>query len=185
MPTDLNLYLLNFLGIGIFLTAGLAMIQRNMVRAGFTLIGALGAIALLFFVLGAELVALTQILVYAVGITLVVIFAIMLLSGSIEESSDKQADFGKEFLACTAAFAVFATFVAFFMSALNFGKLQILETFTALQRQSSGIGLDNIQGKFFLLGQGFIERHLIAFELVSVLLLVAFVAAIVISGRKT
>jgi NAD(P)H-quinone oxidoreductase subunit 6 len=52
--------------------------DRVIIRAGFLLIGLFGAVSGLFMLLQAGFLALAQIMIYAVGITLVVVIALML-----------------------------------------------------------------------------------------------------------
>src|SRR4051812_28220205 len=52
--------------------------DRVIIRSGFLLIGLFGAVSGLFMLLQAGFLALAQIMIYAVGITLVVVIALML-----------------------------------------------------------------------------------------------------------
>jgi NADH:ubiquinone oxidoreductase subunit 6 (subunit J) len=178
----------------IFVTAILVVVQSNLVRAGFTLIGCFGAIALLFFALGAELVAVSQILIYAVGITLVVLFAIMLLAGSSDETvQEANAEFSfKQSLVNGAHFLIpFLTFILISYSLIGLSsslnqvsgipqsRLQALTQYVSIGREKASImpSLERI-------GEVLLSEQVLAFELVSVLLLIAFVSAIVLSKRN-
>ena len=54
--------------------------EKSIVRAGFSLIICFGAVAGTYFALKAPFVGASQILIYAVGIMLVIVFALMLTS---------------------------------------------------------------------------------------------------------
>ena len=54
------------------------ILDRDIIRSGFLLIGVFGAISGLFLILQAQFIAMAQIMIYAVGITLVVVIALML-----------------------------------------------------------------------------------------------------------
>src|SRR5438874_2331391 len=58
--------------------------DRNIIRSGFLLIGVFGVIAGLFLLLQAQFLALAQIMIYGVGITLVVVIALMLTNPKLE-----------------------------------------------------------------------------------------------------
>jgi NAD(P)H-quinone oxidoreductase subunit 6 len=58
--------------------------DRAIIRSGFLLIGVFGTISGIFLLLNAQFLALAQIMIYAVGITLVVVIALMLTNPRLE-----------------------------------------------------------------------------------------------------
>src|SRR5262249_52811164 len=66
----------------------LVVTSAHLVRAGFYLVASLGAIAGLFLVLGAELVAWVQVLVYVGAVVVLLLFAVMLTRAPIGPSRD-------------------------------------------------------------------------------------------------
>jgi NADH:ubiquinone oxidoreductase subunit 6 (subunit J) len=66
----------------------LVVTSTHLVRAGFYLVVSLGAIAGLYLVLGAELVAWVQILVYVGAVVVLLLFAVMLTRAPIGPSKD-------------------------------------------------------------------------------------------------
>ncbi len=70
-------------GSGVFVVT-----SAHLVRAGFYLVVSLGAIAGLYLVLGAELVAWVQILVYVGAVVVLLLFAVMLTRAPIGPSKD-------------------------------------------------------------------------------------------------
>jgi len=63
------------------------LIDRNIIRAGFILIGVFGCISVLFLLLQAQFLAMAQMMIYAVGITLVVVIALMLTNRILNTSA--------------------------------------------------------------------------------------------------
>jgi NADH:ubiquinone oxidoreductase subunit 6 (subunit J) len=176
----------------VLLTALAVVVQKNLVRAGFTLIGCFGAIALLYFVLGAELVAASQILIYAVGITLVVIFAIMLLTGSMDNAEEPKEIIESQFQSFFRPLATFLIpFSLFLTMAISFIGLAYYPPFRL--RVKDFVGYAQIQKDYLgatsnpsivEIGNRMLSEQLLPFELISILLLIAFVASIAIA-RKT
>jgi len=58
--------------------------DRAIIRSGFLLIGVFGTISGIFLLLQAQFLALAQVMIYAVGITLVVVIALMLTNPRLE-----------------------------------------------------------------------------------------------------
>ncbi|MDX1918027.1 MAG: NADH-quinone oxidoreductase subunit J [Candidatus Caenarcaniphilales bacterium] len=174
----------------ILATALAVVTQNNLVRAGFLLAGCFAAIAFLFFALGAELVAASQILIYAVGITLVVIFAIMLLSGSMDNAEEiepnQEIDKFNHSIAYLISLGLFMCLAVALMG-LPSGAPQ-LQTQNLIDTMVTYIGANRSElfhaEQITNIGRILFSEQILAFELVSVLLLVAFVGAIVLSKRK-
>ncbi len=82
---DALLIALGILAIG---SAALVVTSRHLVRAGLYLVISLGATAGLYLVLGAELVAWVQILVYVGAVVVLLLFAVMLTRAPIGPSDD-------------------------------------------------------------------------------------------------
>ncbi|QVL33248.1 NADH-quinone oxidoreductase subunit J [Telmatocola sphagniphila] len=78
MTTEAFLFWLLASVIG-FTSAGLVLSQ-NIVRCAIWLLGSLFGIALLYFLLGAEFVGATQLIIYVGGTMVLVVFAVMLTS---------------------------------------------------------------------------------------------------------
>jgi NADH:ubiquinone oxidoreductase subunit 6 (subunit J) len=208
------------------------------------LIGCFGAIALLYFSLGAELVAASQILIYAVGITLVVIFAIMLLAGTLDNAEEpkeddlNQKEFASSFhkifsivlllaslvltrfafalgniwiiiiglgLAFGAFVYIHKVFPYFFRFALPFfsfilmsysfiglssaltpsppfppARVNALIQYIEIARQKTPFMPNSLE----MIGNVLLSEQVLAFELVSVLLLIAFIGAILLSKKQ-
>jgi len=181
------------LALLVFSAALAVVIQRNLVRAGFTLIACFGALALVYFRLGAQLVAVSQILIYAVGIALIVIFAIMLLSGTRDDAEESSNEAKCRWINKAVAFAFSAlTFSLMSYSFIGLSpawsaappfpkpRIEQLLDYVNLVRESLPLG-----PQMELLGKVLMSEQILAFELVSVLLLIAFISAIVLSRRSS
>src|SRR5579883_1841405 len=81
---DFLFYLLAVMAIPMALGV---LFDRTIIRSGFLLIGVFGSICGLFLVLQAQFLALAQLMIYAVGITLVVVIALMLTNPKLEKEA--------------------------------------------------------------------------------------------------
>ena len=73
-----------FLAIAMIPLAFGVIFDRSIIRSGFILIGVFGTISGIFLILEAQFLAMAQIMIYAVGITLVVVIALMLTNPKME-----------------------------------------------------------------------------------------------------
>lgn len=172
------------LALVIVLTSLGMLFNPNLVRAGFLLIASLAGIAGIYFMLSANFVAISQILIYAVGITLVIVFAIMLCSlkdeaGKLVPDEDTPPATPRKILAGIASIASFVllSYVIFSqdwsrISAASYGDIhqkvipEISSQYTA-----------NI-------GRLMMSDYILPFELVSVLLLVVLLGVVILSKKK-
>lgn len=158
---------------------------NNLVRAGFLLIGAFCAIAGIYFLLSANFVAVSQVLIYAVGIVLVIIFAVMLCSLK-EKASDVTDDENidrvdintRKVLALIVSTGFFALMVKIISSQdwSAIAKLNGANYHLANLSQITSLYTPRI-------GQLMLSDYVIAFELVSVLLLIVLVGVIILSKK--
>lgn len=150
-----------------FITLPLAygvLLDRNIIRSGFVLIGVFGGIAGLFLLLQAQFIALAQLMIYAVGITLVVVIALMLTNPQLEyeKSSDLPQQKGPAFLTCGLVFAVL--------------YMSILSEAWPLQN-----AVPSIQDNINVLGLGLLKDYALPFEFASILLLAALIGAVMLA----
>ena len=141
------------------------ILEVNIVRAGFSLVICFGAVAGTYFALHAPFVGASQILIYAVGITLVIVFALMLTSQKQSMAYVKN-ELVKSILSAAVSLGIFFSFTGI----LTGNKWDLKQVFTC-PRNTEIIGLK-------LLGD-----YILPFELISVLLLVALIGAIVIAKK--
>lgn len=145
--------------------AVLAVTSRHVVHAALWLVVALGALAGVYLALGAEVVALVQLLVYVGAVVVLVLFALMLTRAPIGVRPDLDAAPGRRVAAAVSGLAV---------AALLGGTL-------ALAVGDSGVTPDLARGRARPLGEAVFGGWLLPFELLSVLLLAALVAALAVS----
>ncbi|MCB9892197.1 MAG: NADH-quinone oxidoreductase subunit J [Planctomycetes bacterium] len=149
--------------------ATLAVLQRNMVRAIFGLAIALLGVALAFLELGSPFVAAMEVLIYIGGITVAMVFAIML---SAEGRIAVEASIWRRLVSAVLAAAFFAG-VAYAITSSEFGKAPIVP--------------DDVHKELWsveTLGRDLLDRFNVVFELLSIVLLVAILGAIAIATRE-
>lgn len=145
----------------------LAVTSRHVVHAALWLVLALGSLAGVYLVLAAEVVALVQVLVYVGAVVVLVLFALMLTRAPIGVRADLDAAPGRRRVAAVAGLAT---------SALIGGTL--LAAIGSTAEVPAGDGTASALGSAIFTG------WVLPFELLSVLLLAALVAAIAISRGR-
>jgi NADH-quinone oxidoreductase subunit J/NAD(P)H-quinone oxidoreductase subunit 6 len=139
----------------------LVVTTRHLVRAGLWLVVTLAAVAGAYLVLGAELVAWVQVLLYVGAVVVLLLFAVMLTRAPIGASDDLDRPRGPGLLIGGGAGLGLA---ALFVAAYGWTRVPRPPTGTAE-----------------LLGAQIFSAWVLPFEVVGVLLLAALVGAIVIS----
>jgi NADH-quinone oxidoreductase subunit J/NAD(P)H-quinone oxidoreductase subunit 6 len=142
-------------------SAALVVVTDQLVRAGLYLVVCLGAVAGLYLVLGAELVAWVQVLIYVGAVVVLLLFAVMLTRAPIGASADLDRPGGPALLVGGGAGLGLG---ALFVDAYRWSTVDIVAPGTA-----GRLGADIFAG------------WVLPFELLSVLLLAALVGAIVVS----
>jgi NADH-quinone oxidoreductase subunit J len=172
-------------GIAVICSLGM-ILYPNLIRAGFLLIGAFTAIAGLYFTLSANFVAVSQILIYAVGIVLVIIFAIMLCSLK-ETASDVVRDEDTEIgdIKSRRLIGLFISSAFFFLmvALINSQNWDLIAHTTKADQLLGSVGILSKQYTTKI-GAFMLSDYLIAFELVSVLLLIVLVGVIILSKKN-
>ncbi len=159
------------LGLGIMVVSA-----RSAVHSVVFLVVNFLLVAVLYVILGAEFVAVIQVLVYAGGIVVLYLFVVMLvnLKREPEQFSDPRR-LGK--LGTLLAGAVLAQVIGIAVYSSARG--------TTTQAVTGGLGSDTpfLTGNTEQLGWVLYTSYLIPFELASMLLLVAMVGAIVLAKK--
>lgn len=143
----------------------LAVTSRQLVHAALWLVVALGALAGVYLTLGAEVVALVQLLVYVGAVVVLVLFALMLTRAPIGVRADLDAGPARRAGAAAAGLAV---------AGLLGGTLLVAVG-------DATVTPDLARGGAGPLGAAIFGGWLLPFELLSVLLLAALVAALAVS----
>jgi len=155
------------LGFGI-LTAAAAVavvVSRNVVRAALSLVVVLGAVGIIFLLLGAEFVGWTQILIYVGAIVVLLLFGLMLTAAPIGRVTLDNQQRG---IALLASAAIFAVFTGLIWNAFGDEKIPL----DTVVRTSE-------------IGESLFRYFILPFELVSVLLLAALIGAIVLAKKES
>ena len=160
---------------GLAVVSGLLVItRRNAVHSALALIVTLLAVTGLYLMLYAPFVAAVQIFVYAGGIMLLFLFVIMLVN--IERSS-KDRQFNRMWpVGLAAACALLVLFVSAFVK----GKALFPDRMMAMPESSN---TQQIAGMLY--GEaGRMGEYTFAFEIASLLLLVAILGAVIMTKKK-
>jgi NADH-quinone oxidoreductase subunit J len=170
---------------GLAVASGVAVItRRNAVHAALALIVTLLSVAGLYLMLYAPFVAGVQIIVYAGGIMVLFLFVIMLVN--IERSS-KERRFNRMW---PVGLAAACALMALFVSAIVKGKAVLADLRTGkvlwpdpIGRLAEGTNTQQIAG--LLYGEsGRMGQYTFAFEIASLLLLVAILGAVIMTKKK-
>ncbi|HEY9713194.1 MAG TPA: NADH-quinone oxidoreductase subunit J [Chroococcales cyanobacterium] len=140
--------------------------DRAVIRSGFLLIGVFGAIAGLFLLLQAQFLGMAQLMIYAVGITLVVVIALMLTNprSEVESPANKPSHTLLTFL------TAFLLFITIYMSVRSEWWPVKLEA----------VDIKNVE----VLGRALTTTYSLPFEFSSVLLLAALMGAIMLAKAE-
>ena len=162
---------------GLAVLGGILVItRRNAVHSALALILTLLAVAGLYLMLYAPFVAGVQIILYAGGIMVLFLFVIMLVS---IEKSQKEEQFNKIWiLGLLGALGLGALFVGVFIRSAKGNDVfaQVLKRpLTTIAQESS-----NTQA----VGQMLYQNYMFAFEIASLLLLVAIIGAVVMAKKR-
>ena len=160
---------------GLAVVSGLLVItRRNAVHSALALIVTLLSVTGLYLMLYAPFVAAVQIFVYAGGIMLLFLFVIMLVN--IERSS-KDRQFNRMW---PVGLAAACALLALFMTAFVKGKALFPDRMMALPESSN---TQQIAGMLY--GEaGKMGEYTFAFEIASLLLLVAILGAVIMTKKK-
>jgi NADH-quinone oxidoreductase subunit J len=159
---EFSFYLLSVFVLG---TAAVAVTRRNRVHAVVSLILSLVGLALLFYLLGAPLLAVLEIILYAGAIMVLFLFVVMMF-GSEQEAGAQT--FGKQWL-LPALVSLFSGAVLLLLLAFYPGATRVL---AAAQTSPRNFGRLLFQNYWF------------GVELLSFLLFVALVGALYLGGRE-
>ncbi len=144
------------------------VLQTHPISSALSLVGVMGSLAILYLLLGAEFIAMAQIIVYAGAIMVLFIFVIMLLNAGGE--SKRGLSVTSSILGAPLLVA-FLGLIAYFVQrafpnapAVKFGN------FTGGSAES--------------VGRALFTRYLLPFEVTSVLILIAIVGAVVLARKE-
>jgi len=145
--------------------------DRNIIRSGFLLIGLFGAISVLFLILQAQFLAMAQVMIYAVGITLVVVIALMLTNPRMEKELSPGINQHSVGTFCIALLL----FMTIYMSVRSEGW-----PVKTSQPDASEPPASNVR----VIGWALTTDYSLPFEFSSVLLLAALIGAIMLAKSE-
>ncbi len=151
----------------------LMLFQRNAVHAALFLIVNFFTLAVFYLVLGAPFLFAVQIIVYAGAIMVLFLFVIMLLGVDREESLVERLK-GQRPLAILLGMGLVAEVFFAIRAGVGFA-----------QRAPAGFDLVNKGGNVQALARVLFRNYFFPFEVTSILLIVAAIAAMVLAQRRT
>ncbi len=138
---------------------------RNLIRAALALTAVLGGVALMYALLGADFLAVAQLVVYVGAIMVLIIFAIFMTPGQIDVPGLVGA--GQR--------------IGALLVALGIGIISILVViFTPWHIRDSLLAIPTAES----IGTLMLTRYVLPFEIASLLLTVALIGAIVIAREE-
>jgi NADH-quinone oxidoreductase subunit J len=163
---DAILFLI-FAGIAVVCAINL-ILQTHPISSALSLVGVMGALAILYLLLGGEFIAMAQLIVYAGAIMVLFIFTIMLLNAGAEHKTKARLWVKWAGLPLLAVILVIADYVAYDLAPPSEGV-----KFGAF----TGGGPEAI-------GKSLFTVYLLPFEVTSVLILIALLGAIVLARKE-
>lgn len=151
-------------GAGIF-SAAVTAFHRNIIYAGFALLGSFGTVAALFVYLSADFLAVAQVAVYIGGILVLILFAVM-LTQQIHQVESSNPSIG---LPWAVALGLVLTGLLVFVAVA--GPWQVTEP-------------GPLASTFLVLGHALLQEYLLPFEVASVLLLAVLIGAVIIVRKE-
>lgn len=169
---ELTIELLVFAVFGIIILAGGVgvVLARNLFRAALLLLVSLFGVAGLFVLLAAPFLAAVQVLIYMGGITILIIFAVMLTRGMVADRQPMNAQWS------VAALVAMLLFVTLFLIIVQTGQGD--EALLPSQPVGGVSGDPTV-----VLGESLVDpaQYMLPFEVASLLLAGALIGAIFIA----
>jgi NADH-quinone oxidoreductase subunit J len=158
-----------FLLFGAFCVGGAVnlLVQRKTINSALSLIVVMGSLALLYLLLGAEFVAVVQVIIYAGAIMVLYIFVIMLLNAGEEEQA-KGSNVAK----------------IFGIPGLFAGGMIGIWVLLQHRPEEKLIPIGALYGPADQVGMMLFTKYLLAFEVTSILVLIAIMGAVVLARRS-
>lgn len=146
------------------------VVLRNPLFSAFSLIVNLLAMAGLYAVMGAHFLAVSQVVVYAGAIMVLVLFVLMLLN--LKAESGRKLGFFRSVLAVGIGALIFVSVAVPMLGQFQGGAPILVENFK------------NSEGTVKAVGQAIYGRYMVQFELSSLVLLIGIVGAVMLAKRK-
>jgi NADH-quinone oxidoreductase subunit J len=144
------------------------VVQTHPISSALSLVGVMGSLAVLYLLLGAEFIAMAQVIVYAGAVMVLFVFVIMLLNAGAESKRGR-------------SMAVQLVGVPGFLGLLALLIYSLVRLLPHLRTARFG-GFTGGTAKD--IGEALFTRYLLPFEVTSVLILVAIIGAIVLARKE-
>jgi NADH-quinone oxidoreductase subunit J len=144
------------------------VVQTHPISSALSLIGVMASLAVLYLLLGAEFIAMAQIIVYAGAIMVLFVFVIMLLNSGAEATRGRSR----------TAMILGVPALIIFLGLIVFGVQRFFP-----------VGPKVVFGAFTgggpaQIGNALFTKYLLPFEVTSVLILIAILGAIVLARKE-
>ncbi len=143
------------------------VVQKHPITSALSLVGVMGALAVIYLLLGAEFIAAAQMIVYAGAIMVLFVFVIMLLNAGEEKKPARPSWFAK-LLGIPLTIAV----------------LGLLSFFVQHGSPQSSVTFGEYTGTAKDVGRALFTTYLLPFEITSELILVAILGAVVLARKE-
>jgi len=142
----------------------LVVTMRDIIRCGLAMIVCFGALAGIYVIIGAPLIAAAQVIVYIGAISVLILFAIMLTQ---TKDAPSRLVFQTQAVPAAIASVVIAVLIALAIAATDWGEA------AARARLATAA-----------LAQALFESYVLPFEIISVLLLAAVIGGVYLAKRE-
>ncbi len=149
----------------IVVSAAVVVFSRNIVHSAFSLVGTFGGVAGTYVMLGADFVAAVQVLIYVGGILVLILFAVM-LTHRIADVNITNRSVGR------------------FPALIVTGLVLALLVTTIIESSWSKADKVAHEPTTAQIGELFLGKYLLPFELASLVLLVALIGAVVLARKE-
>lgn len=144
------------------------VLQKHPISSALSLVAVMASLAVLYLLLGAEFIAMAQMIVYAGAIMVLFVFVIMLLNAGTEATRGRS--WTSLIFGIPAILALLGS-LAFFMQ-------------KGMPNLGSAKFGDFQGGSAYSVGMALFTEYLLPFEVTSVLILIAIVGAIVLARKE-
>jgi NADH-quinone oxidoreductase subunit J len=145
------------------------VVQTHPISSALSLVGVMGALAVLYLLLGAEFIAAAQVIVYAGAVMVLFVFVIMLLNAGSEPVTPLQRMVK---ILGVPLLVIFLGLIAFLIQAVLPGGETVY------------FGNPAARGSPHDIGHALFTQYLLPFEVTSILILIAILGAIVLARKE-
>jgi NADH-quinone oxidoreductase subunit J len=155
------------------------LVQSHPINSALSLIVVMTSLAVLYLLLGAEFLAIAQIIVYAGAVMVLFTFVVMLLNAGREERT--HGSHVAKIVGFPAVAVFLAVIATILLRAQSLGAAHLGEGLNAAQ--SLGAGQQD-HSNLTVLSQVLFHELLLPFEVTSVLILIAILGAVALARRE-